>query len=355
MLRVNKSLILISCISTFVALISGEIIIRCFNLAPAIFDYKIFEPMEFVTNHEVCYKMKPFGELGECEGGRLNSEGFKDRNFESRKDNNTIRIIMLGDSITKGTGVNLGETFSDQLEDMLNQNSKQRNSKIKYDVMNFGVGGYNIVSELGTLKEYGLKYNPDIVVLNYFHNDNEEYSYNYYWFMDHAQMSSAEKNLIYQYYLASNKFRLKRLFFRSHLFVFCWATINKIFEQDREINHAKVGTYKKDIVSEKIMELKKLAEKHSFIPIICMHPVLDYDINQPHENYESTKSIAKRMDILCIDLNAVYQRESGDPKIFLQNSHDEIHPNAQGHTLIAQALFELLQKENITEVRRLQK
>jgi lysophospholipase L1-like esterase len=338
--------ILVFC-SIIIGLLLSEGVVRYLRLAPTVFDYKIFEPMIFVENQKICYKMKPFGD---CEGGRLNSEGFKDRDHALHKDANTVRIIMLGDSITKGTGINLGNTFSDQLEEMLNQKAKQVGSSLRYEVMNFGVGGYNIVSEIEILKVYSLKYKPDIVILNYFYNDNEEYSYNNWWFMQNSDLTASQKNLIYQYYLASNKFRIKRLLFRSHLFRLSWISINRLFQRQDKINKVKFGnTYKEDIVSDKLSELKQLGERYNFRTVVCMHPFLDYDINEPHLNYNLTEHIAERLDFMCIDLRLFYKYESNDPAVFLQNSEDKGHPNKLGHFLVAKSILSELERNHFVE------
>jgi len=323
--------------------------IRYFRLAPVIFDYKIFEPMEFVENAKVCYKMKPFGP---CEGGHLNSDGFKDKEFILRKNKDAIRIVMLGDSITNGMGVPLGETFSDQLEDLLNEKSKHHNnSRPRYEVMNFGVGGYNIVSEIEVLKVYALRYGPDIVVLNYFFNDNDEYSFNYRFFMNKNGVSPLEKNLIYNYYLSSTQFRLNRLLFRSHLYLFCWIRIKSLFKKWEDIKPRDYTTYKEDIVFEKIKEFKELGERYHFKVLIAMHPVLDYDKARPDNNYELTEKIACSLGIPNIDLRVFYQRESADPRVFLQNEKDKVHPNVKGHRFIARVLCEELERRKLVNFK----
>jgi hypothetical protein len=66
------------------------------------------------------------------------------------------RVVMLGDSVTFGTGVSDGETFSDRLE-----------AAAAYEVVNLGVDGYGTDQELIRLENEGLSYRPDDVVLNF--------------------------------------------------------------------------------------------------------------------------------------------------------------------------------------------
>ena len=99
----------------------------------------------------------------------INSEGLRDREIAYEKQPGVIRILMLGDSLTFGWGVPVEKTFSKRLEKKLNQPGNEK----KYEVINAGVGNYNIGMEVSYYLEEGYKYDPDIVVLNYFINDAE--------------------------------------------------------------------------------------------------------------------------------------------------------------------------------------
>jgi lysophospholipase L1-like esterase len=97
----------------------------------------------------------------------INSDGFRGKDYSLEKPNSTIRIIVLGDSVAFGWGVNDDEVFSEVLERMLNNNSK----KIRYEVLNLAVPGYNTEQNIEMLKTKGLKYKPDIVIIAYHRND----------------------------------------------------------------------------------------------------------------------------------------------------------------------------------------
>lgn len=330
------------------AMLIGEGITRYFKLSPIMLDFNIIYSLHFVDNPRICYKMKPFFYRG------LNSEGFRDDEFILSKEKKIKRIIMLGDSITYGAFVKQSESFSEVLEKMLNKKSKILSVPIRYDVMNFGVGGYNIVSEVEILKVYGLKYKPDIVVLNYFWNDNEMYSFDYWNFLKRKDIALAEKNWAHQYYLSPIQFRWKRLFFRSHLFVYLWAIVNHFQESWLEFENVEYQNYKNDVVLEKILELKQMGVDYNFKILICMHPILNYDKKGPHPNYSKTKKIAEESGIPCIDLLGYYKQQSEDPKIFLVKEEDEHHPNATGHSLIAKSLLLELEKMNYLKWEKLE-
>jgi hypothetical protein len=77
---------------------------------------------------------------------------------------------MLGDSVTMGWGVPFEKTASKQLESLLNAS----NGSPGFEVINTGVGNYNSSMEVQYFFDEGVKYSPDIIVLNYFINDAEE-------------------------------------------------------------------------------------------------------------------------------------------------------------------------------------
>lgn len=101
---------------------------------------------------------------------KINSDGFRDREFSLEKPSNTFRIIMLGDSFTFGWGVELNDSLPKQLESILNS----RQAKIDYEVLNFGASSQNTFGEVDLFKDKGLKYNPDLVIVCFELSDIED-------------------------------------------------------------------------------------------------------------------------------------------------------------------------------------
>ena len=91
----------------------------------------------------------------------INSKGLRDKEYNYTKPEFTKRIIVLGDSMTWGHGVEYGERFTEFLE----------NSLKNTQVINMGVPGYSTDQELLFLKEEGLKYSPDLMILCFMEND----------------------------------------------------------------------------------------------------------------------------------------------------------------------------------------
>ncbi|MBI5393388.1 hypothetical protein HZA96_05955 [Candidatus Woesearchaeota archaeon] len=93
-----------------------------------------------------------------------NSHGLRDYEYPYNKSNNSVRILMLGDSFVEGVEVALENTTSKILEKRL----QQLQNGIHYEVINLGVSGYGTSQELAYLEKEGLRYSPDVVVLHIF-------------------------------------------------------------------------------------------------------------------------------------------------------------------------------------------
>lgn len=114
------------------------------------------------------WRLKP-GAAGVVGGEPLliSSLGMRDHEYSPRKPAGVTRIAVLGDSYTFGNGVALSRTFPKVLEQRLGG----RAGAARYEVMNFGVKGYDTAQELATLREVALPLDPDLVLVAYFLND----------------------------------------------------------------------------------------------------------------------------------------------------------------------------------------
>ena len=84
-----------------------------------------------------------------------------------KKEANEFRIAILGDSITFGQGVETGQTFAVQLENLLNQNSAGPH----YNVLNFAVCGYSVKEMWATFQHRVIPVQPDLVLFCMIYSD----------------------------------------------------------------------------------------------------------------------------------------------------------------------------------------
>jgi hypothetical protein len=95
-----------------------------------------------------------------------NSKGWRDVEHSFKNDRGTFRILVLGDSFMEGYSVELENMFHKQLERLASNNA------VDIEIINLGVGGYGTLQEYLVFRDIGKNYNPDIVLLG-FYLDND--------------------------------------------------------------------------------------------------------------------------------------------------------------------------------------
>jgi hypothetical protein len=99
---------------------------------------------------------------------RINSLGLRDdREYARAKRPDTVRILVLGDSVAFGHG-SVGEHTYPLL---LEQRLRAWRPDVDWQVWNAAVPGYNTSQELAQLLEVGPTFEPDLVVVAFFEND----------------------------------------------------------------------------------------------------------------------------------------------------------------------------------------
>ena len=92
--------------------------------------------------------------------GRINSHGWRDKEWSVRKAHDTYRIAVLGDSMVEALQVESDRTFLALTEHQLNEIYN-----IKAELMNFGLSGATQTEELLILKNDVDQFSPDMVLL----------------------------------------------------------------------------------------------------------------------------------------------------------------------------------------------
>lgn len=246
---------------------------------------------------------------------RTNSLGLRaDRDYPIPKPNHVKRTLVVGDSITLGWGVEYEDTYPKILELKLNNKAGPT-----HEVVNLGVGNYNTVNELASLKKH-LDLEPDLVVCGFYINDIEKVTYPsalQYFLMSHSYLYGfASDRLINLNYRKTKSYRS---FYNSQ---FADAQLT------RRLNSALNGmielTKKKNIP----FILINIPEFHQFKP---------YPFPQVQKFIESIAYA--NPDVAYIDLLTRLRDE--DPTRLWVTREDH-HPNALGQELIASAIFEKL-------------
>ena len=117
----------------------AEAAVRIFNLGPQIAAVN-HGSFRLSDNPVLRYELAPGAPDGDTV---LNRDGMRDREFPLAKPPGTFRIACIGDSITFGFGIDHpADTYPQRLESLLN--SYCGSSSQRFEVLNFGVPGYNL-------------------------------------------------------------------------------------------------------------------------------------------------------------------------------------------------------------------
>lgn len=93
----------------------------------------------------------------------ITSQGFNDRFlYEERKPKDALRIVAIGDSFTYGMYVNTKESYPEQLEEMLRNDTCNGQSDIQ--VINAGIPGYDAEYVLTNYNRNLVQFDPDLVI-----------------------------------------------------------------------------------------------------------------------------------------------------------------------------------------------
>jgi lysophospholipase L1-like esterase len=95
----------------------------------------------------------------------INAHGLREREMGPARPNRP-RLVMLGNSVTFGWGVEVEDTYGRQLEDVLSGHFG-----LDVETVNTGVAGYNTIQMLRYTERHGTALQPDALVLMFVEND----------------------------------------------------------------------------------------------------------------------------------------------------------------------------------------
>ncbi len=297
-----------------------EITIRILGTAPDIFHVQDGR-YQLSSNPLIGYEMVPNYKSDEAVAmvdftGQANSLGFRDREHPVKKPGGRYRILVLGDSITQGMGIDgRADMFTSVLEHVLIENGHD------VDVLNFGVNGYNTRQEVEILREKGLQYQPDLVVVAYCVNDN---------YLDSGGIIRA----LEQRKTQQSEIKIPRVFFKSAFFRQIWAVVIARTRDPLPFESIPDGS-SNEIVPGAFADLKELADQHNFAVMVAAFPQLKGLENGPNPALlAEVRKISSQNGFLYLDLSTALSTVAKTEKIYL----DDLHPNRRGSRCVGETL-----------------
>jgi lysophospholipase L1-like esterase len=153
-------------VSLLFSLIVGEIVLRLLGYAGA--PEALIGNIRHVDDPILNWRFVPNSTV---QDGNVvsyyNRAGFRDTEHAVEKPAHITRVIIVGDSVTEGSGLRQEELFASYLQALLGS---------RYEIINLGMSGLNTLQEIHILDMEGMKYAPDIVVVNFILNDCDFFS-----------------------------------------------------------------------------------------------------------------------------------------------------------------------------------
>ncbi len=257
---------------------------------------------------------------------QYNSVGFRGENHSVEKPSGVVRIVIIGDSVTEGYGVEWRDVFASNV---------QANLGAGYEVVSLGMGGLNTPQEVHILEEVGIRYAPDYVVVNFILNDCDFFS-SAKAGAKHAEDNQSKIALLGIRINPSVKRALKSsalLYLVNERIGDLWGRLKGEEQHDyyeelwrNQANRAKVTTA--------FEKLRLLGRDHGFKVIVLVWPlVIDYRDYKFRAIHQWIVEQAAAQQFVGIDLLPIFATQ---PFRSLQvTSEDYVHPNSKGHRLAA--------------------
>lgn len=259
-----------------------------------------------------------------------NSAGWRDREHTILKREPSYRVLGLGDSFLFGYGVHYEDIYFARLEGQIREELPQ----LRVETINTGVKGTNTVFQANLLRQRALRYNPDMVILNFVLNDIDR-------MVQYQGIRSAgEWNEITSSFLEpdtlskwSNLWGWGRLRWRrlSTEGEYVDATIEGYAEDDPKWQECKSALF--DIAA---------ACRNQDIPLLVVifpffhHLDSDYPFQPIHENLHQ---FLDREGFRYLDLRETYRPFHG-PELWVHPT--DLHPNKLAHGIAAEAIAKYL-------------
>jgi hypothetical protein len=281
----------------------------------------------------------------------INSMGMRDVERSVQKAPGTFRIVCLGDSHMFGWGVKQEETFPAVLEMILNE----RYQEPVFEVWNMGVPGYNGVMEVEVFHQKALPLDPDMVIINYVHNDMDLPNF----LTLPPNVLTLKKSYLWELIERRLRFFLGRYVPPMDMIQAPWDARRGRFVVDPEVvplrfNHLAGW----DNMVEAYRRLARTAKSAGIVPVMAI-TWADYRGRIRHNRKEALpqnvlelKNLCRKEGYVVVDAQdriVRYLKKNDLVASSLWLSSKDNHMNPLHHSLMAREIIRILEREGILE------
>lgn len=287
---------------------------------------------------EIAFALQPgFDETLAGNRYRINQHGMRGADVTLHKPAGTKRVVVLGDSYAFGFGVAEDATISAQLQHRLNGKHPG------VQVLNMGVPGYQTGQQARVLERDGLRFDPDLVVLVYFANDNMAVTFLY----------DPRVKVIYVDELPL-PLGLKKFMARSILYSKITKAYTAWLTDTGELNAC--GPRQWPITEQRLRRIADRCRASKIPLVIVAIPALDNSIdfiNMKHvynQDHDRLLAFAAEHEIPRSDVRAVLLKRAPKPieDLFVSRTKPvDGHLNAEGYRLLVADLVRCIEAEEL--------
>jgi len=342
-------------ISIVFALGLSEVVVRVFNIGPEF--NPVYSKNYTLSDNEILgYELAANTNDGE---DFINPDGLRDKTYSVDKPKQVFRIAVVGDSVAFGLRVKQRHAYAKYLERLLNV---YRQGETRYEVMNFGVTGYNSKQIVEQVRVKALKYHPDLILYGYCLNDPQEYS---------LEMVNLLKQKKLTQEIAAPLSSHSRLIMLGKYILGRDGALRKKIEENFLINFQPIhdrndpqlaalrggdfveyfqGLYKQDQYWGRVLNdmdrLQSITVKAETPVVLIVFPLLrDLESYQLTNVHSLVKEAGQKRGMYVLDLLKAYGDISKNGNIKL--GVDSLHLTAYGHRYSAVAIINHLHKESL--------
>lgn len=267
------------------------------------------------TNDNLILELTPSTSIN-FNGTRLttNRWGMRDQDYEKIPSPGTYRIALTGPSFVMGYGVEDAEGFDPLLENRLNQENAG-SPYTSYEILNFAVPGYSAIQDLIVFENKALSFEPNAI-----------------FFMAHQREEQAA--VLYLAELISTEAEVP---YPELMEIARRAGAEPGMTKAEVVRH--LNPYSSEILSWTFRRIVEVSQTHGVLPVWIFMPTLEDPLHE--EEIIHLTGLAAESGFVVLDLSHAYDNQDTNSIVV---AYWDKHPNAKGHSLIADELYRKLQE-----------
>lgn len=262
----------------------------------------------------------------------VNAHGTRGPEFTMEKPANTIRILTLGDSRTFGWGLADDETYSRRLETLLRTHFPAGK---KVEVINAGVNAWSYSQMMVYLREFGVKFQPEFVVLaeanlwtQFSEKNSPEFVRSFMW---RVRLKNFLRHFAIYHYVV--EVQLQQFYERNRTkFIPVDPKQDQLFKEQQQSDPNA-------FFREAIEGVCATAQTNHIKPVLVFLPaVWDLTSTNVPTVLAVKRAAAEKFSVPLVDMTDAMR--PGGKELYLDA--DPAHLDAKGNALVAEKLFECL-------------